>query len=125
MSLSSADILVGFTINETDRHKGLDDAVLGLKIMDLTIASIALCILVVSGIICSLLYHRRRRRLQRARLYETTIKTTSNVKRVKRRQGFGKSSIFTRKQENKHSTKIFFIYQNPTMASSEECIMTI
>ncbi|XP_078268943.1 uncharacterized protein LOC144600925 isoform X3 [Rhinoraja longicauda] len=60
MCLNTTDTSVGLVTNATDCGRNLDPVVLEFKIMNCVMASIAFCILIVSGIICSLSYIRRR-----------------------------------------------------------------
>ncbi|XP_078268941.1 uncharacterized protein LOC144600925 isoform X1 [Rhinoraja longicauda] len=127
MCLNTTDTSVGLVTNATDCGRNLDPVVLEFKIMNCVMASIAFCILIVSGIICSLSYIRRRRQLQQARLYENTIGNKAdavNMKSKKRTQSCCKSSLFMNKRKRHHDINIFFIYRNP-MTSSEECIINL
>ncbi|XP_055502952.1 uncharacterized protein si:dkey-246e1.3 [Leucoraja erinacea] len=127
MSLNTTDTLVGLVTNATDCGRNVEPGVLEFKIVNCILASVAICILIGSGIICSLSYIRRRRQLQQARLYENTIGNKAdavNIKSKKRTQSCCKSSVFMNKRKRHHNVNIFFISQNP-MTSSEECIINL
>ncbi|MGH0129265.1 UNVERIFIED_CONTAM: hypothetical protein FKN15_052202 [Acipenser sinensis] len=120
----------GFNLNKTTdlgiANRELHDAAIEFKVFNITITSLALCILTLTGIFCSFSYHNRRRQFRQARVYENIVahekeQIPVHIKGVKRTHSFQQRLSLMRKQDTyKDSSQIYFIYSNPIAVTEED-----
>ncbi|CAH2322519.1 Hypothetical predicted protein [Pelobates cultripes] len=88
-------------------------------------------ILTAFAIMCSVSYHKRSRQYKRAREYEDKVRYKAagspiHITGIKRVLSIHKPFILMRKQEStKHSSQVYFIYDNPAMAATESEVQDI
>ncbi|XP_066549261.1 uncharacterized protein LOC136715783 [Amia ocellicauda] len=110
-------------------NRDLDDAIYEFKVFNITVTSLALCILIFTGIFCSVSYHNRRRQHRQARAYEDTVarenlKSPVDIKAVKRTHSLRNPLSWLRRQDTyKENSQIYFIYSNP-LATAEDSVVT-
>ncbi|KAI1887010.1 hypothetical protein AGOR_G00201640 [Albula goreensis] len=117
----SASAVLGFnrTVLET-AERDMNDAIHEFKIFNITITSLALCILTFTGVFCSLSYHNKRRQRKQARAYETRVGRDGSenppvdVCEMQRTHSLRNPFSLLRRQEApKNRSGIYFIYSNP------------
>ncbi|KAK2907119.1 hypothetical protein Q8A67_006104 [Cirrhinus molitorella] len=115
------------SLNETALNDAEIKAALHeVKVFNITLLALALCILTVSGITSCILYRRHRRKCERAHVYETAVapevpEEPVGVMCVKKTQSFRNPLALFRKQEGlKDSSRIHYIYTNPLPVGHEE-----
>ncbi|KAF4097831.1 hypothetical protein G5714_021839 [Onychostoma macrolepis] len=126
MSLTGIDLsLNGTTLlkpNDTETQAALYE----VKVFNITLSSIALCVLTVTGIISCISYRRHRRKCKRARVYESAIATEVpeepvGVMCVRKTHSFRNPLALFRRQEGpKDNSRIHYIYTNPLPVGHEE-----
>ncbi|KAG5855313.1 hypothetical protein ANANG_G00047790 [Anguilla anguilla] len=123
----SASAVLGFNrtgLETADRD--MSDAIHEFKIFNITIASLALCILTFTGVFCSISYHSRRRQRKQARAYETRVgrdgtEDAVDVRRVERTHSLRNAlSLLRRQGAPKSASGIYFIYSNPAAVTEDE-----
>ncbi|MEE6486951.1 hypothetical protein FKM82_014739 [Ascaphus truei] len=125
MGANGTDALQLLTGNRTAGDEMSETSAFAFKVFNITVVSIAIFILTVTTVICSSSYHKRSRQYRRARTYEATVKyngTTSpiDITGVRRVLSIHKPLMLMKKHEStKSSSQIYFIYDNPSLASEE------
>ncbi|KAJ8404873.1 hypothetical protein AAFF_G00332600 [Aldrovandia affinis] len=107
-------------------EQDMNDAIHEFKIFNITIASLALCILAVTGVFCIISYHSRRRQRKQARVYETSVgrdgtENPVDIRGVQRTHSLRNPLSLLRRQDTpKDSSGIYFIYSNPASVTEDE-----
>ncbi|XP_077082877.1 uncharacterized protein LOC143736141 [Siphateles boraxobius] len=97
-----------------------------VKVFNIVLSSIALCILTMTGIITCILYQRHRRKHKRARIYESAVacevpEEPVGVTCVKKTHSFRNPlNLFRRQEGPKDNSRIHYIYTNPLPVGHEE-----
>ncbi|XP_073700077.1 uncharacterized protein [Garra rufa] len=125
MSLTGIDLSLNETAlkpNETEIQAALYE----VKVFNITLSAVALCVLTVSVIISCISYRRHRRKCNRARVYESAVSSEVpeepvGVMCVKKTHSFRNPLALFRKQEGpKDNSRIHYIYTNPLPVGHEE-----
>ncbi|XP_042567888.1 uncharacterized protein si:dkey-246e1.3 [Cyprinus carpio] len=97
-----------------------------VKVFNITLSSVALCILTVTGIISCILYRRHRRKCKRAHVYESAVacevpEEPAGVMCVRKTHSCRNPLALFRRQEGlKDNSHIHYIYTNPLPVGHEE-----
>ncbi|XP_067272277.1 uncharacterized protein si:dkey-246e1.3 isoform X2 [Pseudorasbora parva] len=97
-----------------------------VNIFNITLSSIALCVLTVTGIVTCISYLRHRRKCKRARVYESALacevpEEPVGVTFVKKTHSFRNPLALFRQQDGpKDNSRIHYIYTNPLPVGHEE-----
>ncbi|XP_048843019.1 uncharacterized protein si:dkey-246e1.3 [Brienomyrus brachyistius] len=94
----------------------VSDAIHEFRMFNITVTSLALCLLTFTGIFCSISYHRRVRQRRQAREYESAVgshgpRGEPGSLGARRRRGL--ISRLRRSGVSQHDVGIYFIYSNP------------
>ncbi|XP_062304236.1 uncharacterized protein si:dkey-246e1.3 [Osmerus eperlanus] len=125
---------VGFDRNTTavpgTVDHGMSAARHELKVFNITMATLALCVLALTALYCGVTCHQRRRQTKRAHVYERAVRSVDplhpvDVRAVKRSASFRNPLALFRKQEvPKDNSRIYYIYSNPLPVGVEESSAT-
>ncbi|KAJ8284724.1 hypothetical protein COCON_G00035740 [Conger conger] len=123
----SASAVLGFNRTGPEAaDRDVNDAIHEFKIFNITIASLALCILTFTGVLCSISYHSRRRQRKQARAYETRVgrggsEDAVDIRGVERTSSLRNPlSLLRRQDAPRDSSGIYFIYSNPAAVTEDE-----
>ncbi|XP_049577100.1 uncharacterized protein si:dkey-246e1.3 [Syngnathus scovelli] len=115
-------------VNATlDLHdEEMKTAVFEVKVFDIVIISLALCILIFTAIYCMSVCYNRSRQSKRAQVYETAVTHGEPVdpvavRAVKRSTSFiNPLAFFRRADAAKDNSRIYYIYSNPLPVGAKE-----
>ncbi|XP_064818032.1 uncharacterized protein si:dkey-246e1.3 isoform X1 [Oncorhynchus masou masou] len=126
----SSVTVMAFDMNRTAALTTVDQdmnaAVHEFNVFNIILMSLALCVLTITGLFCSISCHNRRRLLKRAHMYESAVLrdvpvNPVDIRAVKRSASFRNPLSFFRKQEaSKDNSRIYYIYSNPLPIGLEE-----
>ncbi|KAL1005755.1 hypothetical protein UPYG_G00063560 [Umbra pygmaea] len=122
--------VMAFDVNRTKALSTVDQdanaAIYEFQVFNIILTVLALCILTITGLFCSISCHNRRRLSKRAQVYESTVLQESpvspvDIRAVKRFTSFKNPLACFRKQDTtKDNPKIYYIYSNPLPVGLEE-----
>ncbi|KAG7485809.1 hypothetical protein JOB18_018868 [Solea senegalensis] len=102
-----------------DMDEDMDAAVFGVKVFNIVIIAVALCILTITTVYCFTGCYNRTRQSKRALMYESAVSREEPldpvaVKAVKRSTSFiNPLNFFRRPEAAKDNSRIYYIYSNP------------
>ncbi|XP_058497107.1 uncharacterized protein si:dkey-246e1.3 isoform X2 [Solea solea] len=102
-----------------DMDEDMDAAVFGVKVFNIVIIAVALCILTITTVYCFTGCYNRTRQSKRALMYESAVSWEEPldpvaVKAVKRSTSFiNPLNFFRRPEAAKDNSRIYYIYSNP------------
>ncbi|XP_043079300.1 uncharacterized protein si:dkey-246e1.3 isoform X2 [Puntigrus tetrazona] len=126
MSLTGIDPSLNGTALLNPNDKETQAALYEVKVFNITLCSVALCVLTVTGIISCISYRRHRRKCKRARVYESAVSSEVpeepvGVMCVRKTHSFRNPLALFRRQEGpKDNSRIHYIYTNPLPVGHEE-----
>ncbi|KAG7492586.1 hypothetical protein MATL_G00016430 [Megalops atlanticus] len=130
MNGSAAASTVALSFNRTavlgTAEREMNDAVHEFKVFNITITSLALCILTFTGVFCSISYHTRRRQRKQAQVYESAVgrdrpEDAVAVRTLRRTPSLRNPfSLLRRQDAARDGAGIYFIYSNPIAAAATE-----
>ncbi|XP_070834200.1 uncharacterized protein [Chaetodon trifascialis] len=107
-------------------EQGMNTAQFELKVFNIVIITLALCVLTITGLYCITVCYNRSRQSKRAHVYESAVTQGESldpvaVKAVKRSTSFINPLAFFRKPEtSKDNSRIYYIYSNPLPVGLKE-----
>ncbi|XP_026091956.1 uncharacterized protein LOC113065053 isoform X1 [Carassius auratus] len=126
MSLTGIDLSFNGTTllksNDTESQAALYE----VKVFNITLSSVALCILTVTGILSCISYRRHRRKCKRAHVYESAVacevpEEPLGVMCVRKTHSCcDPLALFRRQEKLKDNSRIHYIYTNPLPVGHEE-----
>ncbi|ROL55440.1 hypothetical protein DPX16_20816 [Anabarilius grahami] len=126
MSLMGITLSLNGTASLEPNSTETQAALYEVTVFNITLSSIALCVLTVTGIITCISYQRHRRKCKRARVYESAVacevpEEPVGVTCVRKARSFRNPLAFFRRQEGpKDNSRIHYIYTNPLPVGHEE-----
>ncbi|XP_010871053.1 uncharacterized protein si:dkey-246e1.3 [Esox lucius] len=122
--------VTAFNMNRTTALSPVDQddnsVLYEFKAFNITLMSLALCILIITGMYCSISCHNRRRLSKRAHVYESAVQCNTavspvDIKAVKRSTSIRNPLSYFRRQDTpKDNSGIYYIYSNPLPIGLED-----
>ncbi|KAM8842372.1 uncharacterized protein ACB058_014035 [Synchiropus picturatus] len=102
------------------------DTAFEVRVFNIVIISLALCVLTITGVYCITVCYSRTRQSKRAQVYESAVTRDEPVnpvavKAVKRSTSFvNPLAFFRRGEEARDNSRIYYIYSNPLPVGVKE-----